>query len=80
MGLSGAAHGWGGAKRAHLPKICHTYDETWHSYTLPKEDPKIWVMWHTSWVVLTSAVFHQKSANFAISENTDIDSILVHNF
>ena len=25
-----------------LPKICHiSYnDETWHSYTLPKEDPK----------------------------------------
>ena len=42
MGLFGAAHGWmegwGGAKRA-----CHSYptnDETWHSYTLPKEDPK----------------------------------------
>ena len=25
MGLFGAAHGWGGAKKAPLPKICHTY-------------------------------------------------------
>ena len=32
MGFFGAAHGWGGAK------ICN--DETWHSYTLPKEDQK----------------------------------------
>ena len=31
MGLFEAAHGCGGAKR---------HDETWHSYTLPKEDPK----------------------------------------
>ena len=33
----------GGAKRSPLPKICHSYptnDETWHSYSLPKEDPK----------------------------------------
>ena len=25
MGLFGAAHGWGGAKRLPLPKVCHTY-------------------------------------------------------
>ena len=31
----------GGGKKT-LPKICHTShnDETWRSYTLPKEDPK----------------------------------------
>ena len=42
MGLFEAAHGWGGTKNAPLPKICHSSckDETWHSYTLPKEDPK----------------------------------------
>ena len=42
MGLFGAAHGWGEAKRLPLPKICHTSynDETWHTYTLLKEDPK----------------------------------------
>ena len=53
MGISGAAHGcvcvcvwwwWrgGGAKKASLPKICHYNGETWHSYTLHKEDPKIY--------------------------------------
>ena len=48
MGISWAAHGWGegegggGQKGSPLPKICHTSynDETWHSYTLPKEDQK----------------------------------------
>ena len=25
MGLFGAAHGWGGGKKASLPKISHTY-------------------------------------------------------
>ena len=42
MGLFKAAHGWGG-KKAPLPKICHMLsynDETWYSYTLPKENPK----------------------------------------
>ena len=42
MGFFGAAHGWGGKKPAPLPRICHTHDETWHSHTLPKEDPKIY--------------------------------------
>ena len=46
MGSFGAAHGWrgeGGVKKAPLPKnLSHiSYnDETWHSYTLLKEDPK----------------------------------------
>ena len=31
-------------------------------------------------VLLASAFFHHKSANFAISRNTDIDCILIHNF
>ena len=25
MGIFGAAHGWGGATKTPLPKICHTY-------------------------------------------------------
>ena len=25
MGIFGAAHGWGGAKRSPLLKLCHTY-------------------------------------------------------
>ena len=56
-------------------------DETGHNYTLPKEDPKnIWITWHTDWVLLISAIFHEKSANFVISENTGTDCILVHNY
>ena len=48
---------------------------------LPKGDPKnIWITWHTPWVLLTSAFFLRKSANFAISRNTNIDCILIHNF
>ena len=45
-----------------------------HGYTLPKESPKI--TRHTPGVLLTSAFFHLKSVNFAISRNTDIDCIL----
>ena len=35
---------------------------------------------HTSQVLLTSAVFHRKSATFVVSRNTDTDCILIHNF
>ena len=37
MGFFGAAHGCGG----YLSHISYN-DETWHSYTLPKEGPKIY--------------------------------------
>ena len=43
MGFFGAAHGWGvGFLAPPLQSLSHiSYtDETWHSYTLPKEDPK----------------------------------------
>ena len=33
-------------------------DDTWHNFTLPKEDPKnIQIPWHTAWVLLASAFF-----------------------
>ena len=38
MGFSGAAHGWGGGGGG-VAKSPYN-DETWHSYTLPKEDRK----------------------------------------
>ena len=54
-------------------------DETWYSFTLPKEDSKD--MNHVTHHVLRTLVFfHQKSAKFAISKNTDIDFILTYNF
>ena len=74
---------WGWSRMGgwwHLSHISHK-DETWHNYTWPKEDPrKTWITWHTSSVLLTSALMHRKSANFAISENAGIDCISVHNF
>ena len=56
-------------------------DETWQNNTLPKEDPKnIQITWHAPWTLLTSAFFHRKLANFAISRNIDVQCILIHNF
>ena len=50
--------GWVGAKRPLSVKSVTHIHEPWHSYTLPKEDPKdIWITWHTPWVLLTSAFF-----------------------
>ena len=66
-----------------LSKMCYTYPKMMKlgSYTLAKEDPKnIQIMWHTTCVLLTSASFLRKWANFAISRNTDIDCVLLHNF
>ena len=55
-------------------------DETWNSYILPKSDTKnVWMMWHTPWLLLTSAIFQWKSENFAILRNTCIDCILIKN-
>ena len=49
-------------------------DETWHNYTLLKEDPKnLFFTRHTLWVLLTSAFFSWKSTIFDISGNTDKD-------
>ena len=54
MGLFGAAHGWEGFLAFLAKNLSHiSYkDETWQSYTLPKEDPK-----YTPRVLLTSAFF-----------------------
>ena len=49
-----------GGKKTPLPKNHKSSnDETWHSYTLPKEDPKnIWITWHIPWLLLTSVFFN----------------------
>ena len=55
-------------------------NENWYSYTLPKKDRKnILITWHSSWLLLISAFFHRKAAIFAISRNTDIGCLLIHN-
>ena len=59
-----------GGKKPPLPKMCHAYLTMMKlgSYTLPKTDPKnIWITWDIPWVLVTSGILHQKSANFAIS-------------
>ena len=85
MGFIRAAHEWGSQRATPPPpqNLSHiSYnDETLYSCTLPKEDPKnVWIAWHTTWVLLTSAFFQRKWANWAISRNTDVDCILIHNF
>ena len=63
-------------------KICHTYHTMIKLGTvIPylKKIKNIWITVHTHWVPLTSAFFHRKSANFAISRNTCIDYILIQN-
>ena len=59
-----------GGQKCHPFLKCVTHilnDKTWRRYTLPKEDPKnIWITSRTPWVLLTSAFFQWKSANFVI--------------
>ena len=46
MDLSGAAQGWG-----EMSDVSYN-DETWHSYTLSKENPKnVWITWRITWVL-----------------------------
>ena len=49
--------------------------------TLPKEDPKKY-MSHVTQPSSSAdiSIFYWKSANFAVSKNTDIDCILIYNF
>ena len=66
----------------YLKSVTHIL-QWWNLTVVPylrKIQKNICITWHTSWVLLTSAFFHWKSAIFAISRNTDIDCILVHNF
>ena len=80
--LTDEGRGW--AEKPPFPKICYTYPTIMKFGRVipwPKEDRKdISITWHTPWILSKSRLFHRKSANFAISENTGVDSILVHNF
>ena len=61
-----------------IPYLIQLYI-TLYCYTLPKEDTKMYESRDTR-VLLTSTFFYQKLESFDISRNTDIDSLLVHNF
>ena len=74
---------WSPPPPQNLPHIsCN--NETWHSCTLPKEHPNIQNIYESCDTPLEFCwhqyFFHSKLANFAISRNTDIDRILIHNF
>ena len=74
----------GGAKRAPLPKICHTYPTMMKLGTvipyLKKIKKKICKSRDTALEFCWHQHFYQKSANFAISRNTDIHLILMDSF
>ena len=81
--IDGGGEGGEGAKRSPLPKLCHTNPimmelGTVISY-LQKSQKYMNHVTHSLNGAYIS-IFHRKSANFGISENTDIDCILVHNF
>ena len=48
-----------------MTHVSYNY-ETWHSYTLTKEDSEN--------ILLATAFSHQKSTTFVISRNTDLDA------
>ena len=73
LGLFTDGEGWG-VKRSHLPKICHIYLAITKLDTVTPYLKKIQKLYESrdTWVLLAPAFFHRKSANFAISKNTDI--------
>ena len=82
VGIFGAAHGWGD-KKASLPNVCHTYPAMKKLSKVIPYLKKIQKYINHVTHPLSSAdisIFHRKSANFAISINTDIDCNLKHNF
>ena len=76
LGLFTDGEGGGvwGVKRSHLPKICHIYLAITKLDTVTPYLKKIQKLYESrdTWVLLAPAFFHRKSANFAISKNTDI--------
>ena len=85
MGLFWPAHGCGQAKKLPLPKICHTYSTMMKLGTLIPYLKKFkkyinQVMHHPLSSADSSIFFPPKSANFAMSSNTDIEFVLIHYF
>ena len=83
MGMFGAAHGLGNKKNPSLKSVTQYLAIIKPGTVIPylkKIQKNIWITWYTPWVLLASALFHQKPGNFAISKNSDVDGILLHNF
>ena len=76
--IFGAAHGWW-SKKAPASLKCHAIscnNETWHSYTLSKENSKNHATQLSSSADIS--IFSPEIRNFF--KKTDIDCILIHNF
>ena len=70
-------------QKGPLPKICHTYPTVMKLGTVipyPKRSKKYMNLVTLPLSSAEISIFHRKSANFAISRNTDIDCILIYNF
>ena len=83
MGIFGAAHGWGGAKRPpSLKSVTHPAMMKLGTVIpyLNKIQKNMNHVMHPLSSLLTSTFIRWKSANFVISRNADIDCILVHRF
>ena len=83
MGFFGAPRVWGEGFWLPLPKICHTYLTMMKLGTVIPYLRKIQKICKSRDRPLISgdvSIFHRKSANFAISRNTDMYWILIHNF
>ena len=84
MGFFGAAHGWGGGLFGPPSVKSATQILQWWNLAqlyLAREVPKnAWITWHSPWILLASAFFHRKSANFSTSRNPHIDWILIYYF
>ena len=76
MGIFGAAHGWGEAKRAPVPKICHTYPTMKKFSTVIPYLKKIQKIYKSRDI----SVFSPEISKFVISRSTDINWILMHHF
>ena len=72
MGTLGATQGCGEGPLSKMSHISYN-DGTWHSYALPKEDPK-------NIYSVDIDILLPKSATFVLSINTNIDCILMYNF
>ena len=76
MGLLTDGGGWGGGQKGPpLPKICYTFPTMMKLGTLIPYLEKIENIYKSR-----DTPFYWKSANFAMSRNTDIDCILIHYF
>ena len=72
---------WIGGNKVLLPKICHAYPDMMKLGTVVSKKDKKKLKNHVTHILssIDTIIFHQESANIAISRNTDTDWILIYN-